>query len=121
MAQQPLAGAAAACRRSDVQIFQIQAGFTQPGGIAEEIYRVANGLAVLQADQAFGTGRVTKQRLFDIGHAGDHFLLRFLIDGQLTDVMQDQRGISAGGRTNLYAHKQLLVSAGQPASIWHVQ
>src|SRR5690606_3611162 len=51
VAQQRLAGAQAAGLGADVEVFQVQPVLAEPGGIVEEVHRVADGLAVLLADQ----------------------------------------------------------------------
>ena len=95
--QQLFAGTTATRRRGNVEVFQIQAGLALPGGIIEEIHRIAHRLLVLQADQAMGGAVRAKQRLFDIGHTGHYFVFGLFINGQFADITQNQCSIVMGG------------------------
>ena len=98
-------GAGAALLRGDVQVFQVQAVLAQPGRVVEEIHGVADRLAVQFADQAVGSAALAEQAVLDAGNISLHLVLGLLVNGQVSDEAQDQRGVFAYGRADVQGHE----------------
>ena len=68
----------------------------------------ASTRAVALADQRLGGRAVAEQAVADAGHVGLHLVLGLLVDGQIGDEAQDQRGVVGGGGADMQAHGRVL-------------
>src|SRR5471032_2604218 len=96
--------------RADVEVFQIEAIATQPGGVAEKVHRKADGLIASQTDQRMSGCALGKQCALDVFDGGGHFVSCPFVVSQFRDEGQYLCRIAVPGWANLKFHDDVYPS-----------
>src|SRR5207249_6083159 len=101
MGEEALADSLAAELRTHEEVFQVQAGAAEPGGVVIEEQGEAGGLPIPLRDEdaelGFGAEAVSREVRLRRGHG----LRLALVGGEFADELEDQLDVARGGRPDV--------------------